>query len=123
MTTRISPKRTSYHAADKRVTGEWSAWEAIRGATRQGRLEALLQPGRILVVSMAIIGLLALLYLYTTGEVALANSQLQNEKAQQLQLERQDQQLHLELGQATSPAYIDRAARKMGLEPGPGTQP
>jgi hypothetical protein len=45
------------------------------------------------------------------------------EHAQHLKLERQDQQLHLQLGQASSPAYIDRAARALGLSPSTGTEP
>lgn len=97
-------------------TGRWSAWEAIEGRPHI-RLQALSQPRSVLLVSIVIIGLLALLYLHMTSEVALANSQLQSQHAEQLQLERQDQQLHLQLGEATSPAYIDHAARAMGLSP------
>ena len=122
MTTRTPPKRTPNNAGDS-TPDEWSAWEAIEGGLRPGRLETLSQPRNVLLVSMVIIGLLALLYLHMTSEVSLANSQLQTERAQQMQLERQDQQLHLQLGEATNPAYIDRAARAMGLLPSPGTEP
>jgi cell division protein FtsB len=103
--------------------GEWSAWEAIEGEHRHSRLRALTQPRSVLLLSVVIIGLLALLYLYTASQVAQANSQLQLEHAQHLKLERQDQQLHLQLGQASSPAYIDRAARALGLSPSTGTEP
>ncbi|MGO8948163.1 MAG: hypothetical protein ACLQUY_10965 [Ktedonobacterales bacterium] len=122
MTTRTPSKRTPDHAKPS-FSDKWSAWEAIEGGPRRGRLEALSQPRSVLLASMVIIGLLALLYLHTTSEVALANSRLQSEHAQQMQLERQDQQLHLQLGEATNPAYIDRAARAMGLMPSPGTEP
>ena len=77
--------------------GEWSAWEAIEGRPHT-RLEALTEPRRVLLASMVIVGLLALLYLHIASEVTLANNQLQSQRAEQLQLESQDQQLHLELG-------------------------
>jgi hypothetical protein len=110
-------RRRAPDDADDDSTGQWSAWEAIEGRPHAARLEALSQPRSVLLVSIVIIGLLALLYLHLTSEVALANSQLQSQHAEQLQLERQDQQLHLQLGEATSPAYIDHAARAMGLSP------
>jgi hypothetical protein len=97
-------------------SGEWSAWEAIEGHPHTP-LETLLQPRSVLLASMVIVGLLALLYLHMASEVTLANNQLQSERAEQLQLVRQDQQLHLQLGQATSPAYIAHAAQAMGLSP------
>lgn len=122
MSTRTPPPRTP-NGEGANTPQEWSAWEAIDGGLRSGRLETVLQPRNVLLVSMVIIGVLALLYLHMTSDVALANSQLQTEHTQQLQLERQDQRLHLQLGEATSPAHIDRAARAMGLSPAPGTQP
>ena len=122
MSTRTPPPRTPDDEG-MFLPQEWSAWEAIDGGLRPGRLETILQPRNVLLASMVIIGILALLYLHMTSEVALANSQLQTEHTQQLQLERQDQQLHLQLGEATSPAHIDHAARAMGLSPAPGTQP
>jgi cell division protein FtsB len=121
MTTRL-PEQTPDDASSG-IFGEWSAWDAIEGEHRHSRLRALTQPRSVLLLSMVIIGLLALLYLHTASQVALANSQLQLEHAKHLQLERQDQQLHLQLGKATSPAYIDHAARALGLSPSAGTRP
>ena len=121
MTTRL-PEQTPDDALSG-AFGEWSAWDAIEGEHRHSRLAALTQPRSVLLLSMVIIGLLALLYLHSASQVALANSQLQMEHAKHLQLERQDQQLHLQLGEATSPAYIDHAARALGLSPSAGTQP
>ena len=121
MTTR-PPERTPDDTFRGDV-GEWSAWEAIEGEHRHSRFGALTQPRSVLLLSMVIIGLLALLYLHTASQAAEANSQLQMEHAQHLQLERQDQQLHLQLGEATSPAYIDRAARALGLSPSVGAEP
>ena len=121
MTTR--PPEQTPDGASGGAFGEWSAWDAIEGEQRHSRLGELAQPRNVLLLSMVIIGLLALLYLHAASQVAAANSQLQLEHAQHLRLERQDQQLHLQLGKATSPAYIDHAARALGLSPSAGTQP
>lgn len=96
--------------------GEWSAWEAIE-VRPHSRLELFTEPRRVLLASMLIVGLLALLYLHIASDVTQANNQLQSQRTEQMQLESRDQQLHLELGQATSPAYIARAAAEMGLSP------
>jgi hypothetical protein len=72
---------------------------------------------------VALIGLLALTYLSQVAGVAQANSQLRDLNAEQTRLERQDAQLHQQLGTVTSPAYIDRRAREMGLAPALGTPP
>ena len=112
--------RTSWRTSDDENDGfagrEWSAWEAIE-VHPPTRLEAITEPRRMLLASMLIVGLLALLYLHIASEVTLANNQLQSQRTEQTQLESRDQQLHLELGQATSPAYIARAAAEMGLSP------
>ena len=112
----MTTRRARRTPEDMGSSGEWSAWEAIEGRPHT-LLETLLRPRTVLLASMVIVGLLALLYLHMASEVTLANNQLQAQRAEQLQLERQDQQLHLQLGQATSPAYIARAAQAMGLSP------
>jgi hypothetical protein len=112
--------RTGWRASDDENDGfageEWSAWEAIE-VRPHTRLEAFTEPRRVLLASMLIVGLLALLYLHIASDVTEANNQLQSQRAEQLQLESRDQQLHLQLAQATSPAYIARAAAEMGLSP------
>src|SRR5215469_17006043 len=95
---------------------EWSAWEAIE-VRHHTRLEAFTEPRRVLLASMLIVGLLALLYLHIASDVTAANNQLQSQRTEQMRLESRDQQLHLELAQVTSPAYIARAAAEMGLSP------
>ena len=72
---------------------------------------------------VGLMGLLALTYLSQVAGVAQANSQLRDLNAEQTRLERQDAQLHQQLGTVTSPAYIDRRAREMGLAPAFGTPP
>jgi cell division protein FtsB len=90
----------------------------------QDRIEtALGRPLALTLMSVALIGTLALLYLTLVAGVAQANSQLQELNAEQTRLERQDAQLHQQLGTLTSPAYVDRRARELGLAPAPGTAP
>jgi len=114
---RRRPNGTSEPAAD----AERSVWEALASPQPHGlrqRLRATLwQTRTVLLLSAVAVGLLALLYLHVVGDVALANSQLQTLHAQHTRLVRQDEELHQQLGVATSPAYIDREARKLGLEP------
>ena len=108
--------RTSDDENDGFAGGEWSAWEALE-VRHHSSLEVLTEPRSVLLASMLIVGLLALLYLHIASDVTVANNQLQSQRAEQMQLESRDQQLHLELGKATSPAYIAHAAAKMGLSP------
>jgi len=90
----------------------------------QTRVEtALRRPPSIMLASVAMIGLLAMLYLSQVAGVATANSQLRDLNAEQTRLQRQDAQLHQQLGTVTNPAYIDRRAREMGLAPAFGTPP
>lgn len=65
----------------------------------------------------AMIGLLAVLYLNEVAAVGSANDRLRTLNAEQTRLERQDAQLHQQLGAVTSPAYVDQRARAMGLVP------
>lgn len=68
--------------------------------------------------SVALIGLLAVLYLNQVAGVAVANARLRALSAQQTSLQRQDASLHQQLGEMTSPAWIDQRARALGLTPG-----
>jgi hypothetical protein len=80
---------------------------------------ALRRPWAQALAGLALIGLLALLYLNQVASVAVANARLRNLRAEQTQLERQDSQLHQQLGGLTSPAYVDQRARALGLAPDP----
>ncbi|HLJ82105.1 MAG TPA: hypothetical protein VKT52_11495 [Ktedonobacterales bacterium] len=75
------------------------------------------------LVGVATAGLLALLYLSQVAAVNTASGQLAGLSSQSTQLERQDADLHQQLGTVTSPAYIDRRARAMGLVPAPSGAP
>jgi cell division protein FtsB len=80
-------------------------------------LRALRSRLGVAIFGAAMIGLLAVLYLNEVAAVAAANARLQTLDAEQTRLERQDAQLHEQLGSVTSPAYIDQHARAMGLTP------
>lgn len=69
--------------------------------------------------SLALIALLALVYLGQVSAVTSANQRLQALQAEQATLQRQDQQVHEQLGVVRSPTYIDHRARAMGLVPAP----
>src|SRR5258706_16227898 len=71
------------------------------------------------LTGLALIGLLALLYLNQVASVAVANVRLGNLRAEQTQLEQQNSQVHQQLGELASPAYVDQRARAMGLAPDP----
>ena len=64
-----------------------------------------------------VVGLLALLYLSQMAAVTSAHDTLLQEQARQTDLRRQDAELHAQLGQAQSPAYIERRARALGMVP------
>ena len=68
---------------------------------------------------LALIALLALVYLGQVSAVTAANQRLQTLQAEQASLQRQDQQVHEQLGIVRSPAYIEHQARAMGLVPAP----
>lgn len=82
------------------------------------RLDTTLRrPLALTILGVALVGLLALLYVYEVAGVASANEQLRTLRAEQTRLDRQDAEAHAQLGTVTSPAYIDRRARQMGLLP------
>ena len=86
----------------------------LRVMTRNGWMRA--------IAGMAAMGLLALLYLNQVAAVATANSQLGALRAEQSHLQNEDARLKVQLGTVTSPAWIDRQARALGLTPAaPGT--
>jgi cell division protein FtsB len=79
---------------------------------------ALRRPITLALFGIVVIGLLALVHLNQVAAIESANAQLSALRDQQARLERQESLLREELGQATSPAYIDQRARALGLAPG-----
>jgi cell division protein FtsB len=86
---------------------------------RTRALAALRSPLALALFGVLMIGLLAVLYLNEVAGVAAANDRLRALTAEQTRLARQDALLRERLGEYTSPAYIDRQARAMGLAPAP----
>ena len=86
---------------------------------RQRLLLAVRRPFALALFGAGLIGLLALLYLNQVAGVTAADAELQRLQPEQTRLERQDALLHERLGTLTSPDYIERRARELGLRPGP----
>ncbi len=80
----------------------------------------LRRPIALALFGVALLSMLALLYLSEVAGVESANARLNALRAQQARLERQEAVLEAQLGQVTSPAYIDQRARALGLAPGSG---
>lgn len=92
----------------------------VRKPSWHGRVRDAVSSVRVRVLmGIAIAGLLALLYLSQVAAVNTASGRLADLRSQSTQLQRQDATLHQQLGNVTSPAYVDARARAMGLMPVP----
>ena len=80
---------------------------------------AVRTPVARVLFGVALIGLVAFLYLSEVSGVTTANDRLRALQAEQVRIARQDALLRQQLGEATSPAYIDARARELGLAPAP----
>jgi hypothetical protein len=78
-----------------------------------------LGPVTITLLCLALVGLLALVYLGQVAAVAAENQRLQALQAQQDMLRREDEAAHARLGAAQNPEYIRRRAGELGLVPAP----
>lgn len=74
-------------------------------------------PVALCITSVLLVALMAVLYLSQLGQAVAANQQLQDIHAQQVALQRQNQDLMDTIAQEQSPAYIADNARKLGLVP------
>lgn len=93
--------------------------DADRPRSRRERLVGLLRrPLAFALFGIALAGLLALIYLDEVSGVTRANAELRDLQATQTRLEREDAALRAKLGAVTSPAYVERRARELGLRPG-----
>lgn len=93
--------------------------EAARPLSGRERVVRLLRrPFAFALFGIALIGLLALIYLDEVSGVTKANAELRDLQATQTRLERDDAALRARLGTVTSPAYVDKRARELGLQPG-----
>src|SRR5262245_51783891 len=96
--------------------------DAPEGAStwRRRLLLGLRRPFALALFGACLIGLLALLYLNEVAGVTAATAELRQLQEEQTRLDRQEALLDERLGRLTSPATIERRARELGLQPGPG---
>jgi cell division protein FtsL len=74
-------------------------------------------PVALCLTSVALIGLMAVLYLSQVGQAVDTNRQLEQIRQQQSSLTRQNQDLAEQLAEEQSPGYIARHAQQQGLQP------
>lgn len=72
----------------------------------------------LIITSVLLIGLMAVLYLSQLGQAVTANQRIQEMRAEQAVLQRQNQDLVNTIASEQSPAYIAAQAKKLGLAPG-----
>ena len=74
-------------------------------------------PVALSITSVLLIGLMAVLYLNQSGQAIAANQAIQDVRAQQAELQRQNQDVLNEVAREQSPEYIASGAKKLGLVP------
>jgi len=74
-------------------------------------------PVALCITSALLIALMAIFYLSQLGQAVATNQQLQDTRAQQSTLQRQNQDLVNTVAQERSPTYIAGKARQQGLVP------
>ncbi|GCE48441.1 cell division protein FtsL [Thermosporothrix hazakensis] len=73
-------------------------------------------PVTLCIISLLLIGLMAVLYLSQQGRAVAANQQIQNLRLAQKELERKNQDLQEQLAKERSPSHIVEQAQKMGMK-------
>jgi hypothetical protein len=113
-----APETLEVLAEDGAARGQMSSLAAAR--LRQfSPLLVRMGPVTLTLSCLALIGLVAMVYLGQVGAATAANAHLLALQQEHMLLVREDQALHERLGVAQSPAYIERRARELGLEPAP----
>ncbi|HEY4384229.1 MAG TPA: septum formation initiator family protein [Ktedonobacteraceae bacterium] len=74
-------------------------------------------PVALSITSVLLIGLMAVLYLNQAGQAIAANQAIQDLRAQQAELQRQNQDVLNTIAHEQSPSYIAAEAKKLGLVP------
>lgn len=95
--------------------------QPIRDAKRRRHLYPFffsMGPAPLIVVSVLLIGLMAVLYLTQMGQAVSDNQRIQEMHAEQAVLQRQNQDLANTIANEQSPAYVAAQAKKLGLAPG-----
>jgi cell division protein FtsB len=113
-----TPETLEALAADGTTPGRLGPLAEAR-LRRLSPLLVRMGPVTLTLSCLALIGLMAMVYLGQVGAATAANAQLLDLQARHAQMVRRDQALHQRLGEDQSPAYIDRRARELGLQPAP----
>jgi len=98
----------------RRQAGRW--W-AAGGRRRLAPLLLRIGPVALCLCSVLLISLMAILYLAQLGQAVTTNQQIQDLRSQQVELQRENNDLVNTIAQEQSPAYIADRARRMGLVP------
>ena len=109
-----------YSLKERKSIGRAGPEKPIVAAKRRRQLHPFffsMGPVALSIVSVLLIGLMAVLYLSQLGQAVAANQQLQEIRAQQALLERENQDMVDTIAQEQSPAYIAEHAKALGLVP------
>lgn len=79
-------------------------------------------PVPLTMISVLLIGLMAVLYLTQLGQAVTANQRIQDMRSEQAVLQRQNQDLVNTIANEQSPGYIAQQAKKLGLAPSQNVQ-
>ena len=79
-------------------------------------------PVPLTMISVLLIGLMAVLYLTQLGQAVTANQSIQDMRSEQAVLQRQNQDLVNTIANEQSPGYIAQEAKKLGLSPSQNVQ-
>jgi cell division protein FtsB len=109
-----------YRLKDAGSTSKAALPKPIMAARRRRQLYPFffsMGPVPLSIISVLLIGLMAVLYLSLLGQAVTANAKIQAMHNEQSVLQRQNEDLVNTIAQEQSPAYIATQAKKMGLVP------
>lgn len=109
-----------YSLNNRNATQRHTSPQPTVAAKRRRQLYPLfihMGPVALCITSVLLIGLMAVLYLGQQGQAVSANQQIQDVRAQQADLQRQNQDLTYTIAQERSPANIAAQAARQGLVP------
>ena len=109
-----------YSLKEHSITAQEASPQSIVAAKRRRQLHPFffsMGPVTLCITSVLLIGLMAVLYLSQVGQAVAANQKIQKIHAQQMPLQRQNQDLENSIANEQSPEYIANQAKKQGLVP------
>ncbi|MBV9691299.1 MAG: septum formation initiator family protein [Ktedonobacteraceae bacterium] len=109
-----------YSLKDRNITLQEAPSRPIRAAKRRRPSHSFffsLGPVTLCSISVLLIALMAIVYLNQVGQALASNQKIQQMHAQQMQLQRQNQDLQNSIATEQSPEYIANQAKQRGLVP------